>query len=162
MALTNGHPPAQLWQCQQRFISTPERCLTSAIKLESLWLILIRLSVDGFVDWFINSIFIQSRHDSHWSKSKIRRFYKICGISFLKNNSINCIVMSAIPRLKKRLYTTKWDWTSRINFLALILLGGKPHMIRSIPRRLLWINTLYFQIVKYYIFAFSCILCIID
>jgi hypothetical protein len=63
MAATKGHPPAQLWQCQHWLKLTPERCLTSFMKLESIRLMSIRFSVVDVAGFscFMGPIFIQSR-----------------------------------------------------------------------------------------------------
>jgi hypothetical protein len=61
MAVTNGQPPAQAWQCQHKLISSPERILTSSAKFLSLRLMFVTF-IDESGGWFcIISILAQRK-----------------------------------------------------------------------------------------------------
>jgi hypothetical protein len=53
MAVTKGQPPAQDWQCQHKFISSPERRLTASTKVGSLRLMSVTFIADSGVLFFI-------------------------------------------------------------------------------------------------------------
>jgi hypothetical protein len=71
MALTNGQPLAQDWQCQHKLISTPQRRFTSAAKVESLWLMSISFGDESGVLSFMGSVWLKRNAASlTWVKNK--------------------------------------------------------------------------------------------